>query len=244
MWELLQTSVKGFLSPRALFGYLIPGIAFMALASTRFVSLATWRSFLADPGKSFWLVVALLLALSYLVGQVLVAIGYTLYGTAGAMAGAIRFKKRTSAPGEEQKGFSAVVDEMYYRYLYPSMFIEADRRATTNIMRINLAVGLLTGAFFILHESPMAFRVVFGVGLFLAFNGYTGMVHVSWFTRSAVQAAARLEQSHGRPANDDEVEEASEAPESESQPVERTPEKRPSVRNKKNKAMVKGAGHT
>jgi hypothetical protein len=240
MWELLGSSVKGFLSPRDLFGYLVPGIVFVALASTRFVPLATWRSFLADPDKSFWLVVALLLVLSYLVGQVLVAVGYTLHGVAGT----ILFKKSTSAPGEEQKGFSAVVDEMYYRHLYPSIFVEADRRSTTNIMRINLAVGLLSGAFFVLHESLLAFWVVFGVGLFLAFNGYTGMFHVSWFTRSAVQAAARAEESHVRPGNVDEVEEAVEAPESESGAAERTPQRRPPGRNKKNKAIAKGAGHT
>ena len=169
MWDFLSSMIRSFLLLRDVVGYLIPGS--LLLGSVIYRHGFDWAT-KSWPGGPDWLAVVAAVIGCYATGQVLVAIGYTIYEIVG------RFHKRSRAPASDQ-------DVLLYRYVYPDLFIESDRRNTINILRIGIAVALVTD--FWLLTPPLSYIALI-LGLLMLYNGYTGMIHIGAFSAATVNA--------------------------------------------------------
>ncbi len=98
---------------------------------------------------------------------------------------------------------------LYYRYLYPPLFIDADRRATINILRISLSVGMIAGGVLCFVPVPGVEYVFSGgllivevlkvfliaTGILILWNGHTGQKHVAEYYQATLKAALRAQQN-------------------------------------------------
>lgn len=134
MWSLLGSLINNFLLLRDLFGYAIPGAVMLGIAG--YFGVIDYSK-LPLAGEAAWLKAIAAVTASYAVGHVLAAIGYAPYDVYYMI---VKRFCRTSGQDETES------DPLYYRYIYPSMFIEADRRQTLTILRIGLSVALILGA--------------------------------------------------------------------------------------------------
>jgi len=188
MWALLGNLVRSFLLLRDLFGYLIPGLVFVASAiyemfPDRFAHKSPLViAHLGSDAIKNWPILITLVIGAYVAGHCLVAIGYTIYELAGK---ALRIKP--SLPADAQAAVRK--DLLFYRFGYPDLFIERDRRSTINILRIGLAVVLIVDWF--VWPSPYKW-IVLAVGLLMLWNGWTGSKHVGDETIDALAAAKDL----------------------------------------------------
>jgi hypothetical protein len=194
MWKFLGTLVSSFLLLRDFFCYLIPGLAFVALVSPVLFIPNPIASVIASPD---WLPCIALVLAGYLSGHILAAIGYMVFDLIDKTA-----KARRAGPTKMQSA-GPTVDwrPLYYRYLYPQLFTEADRRDTIHILRIALGVGLFLGCAvrlgFTFHEAVKDTLVwalwIVGiiVGLFMLINAHKGNKHLKAFGEATVDAAER-----------------------------------------------------
>src|SRR5262245_1745149 len=77
MWEFLGSLVRAFLMLRDIFGYLVPGT--VMLGSIVYVYEFDWAKDSWPDGSPGWLAVAAAIVACYVVGQILVAIGYSIH---------------------------------------------------------------------------------------------------------------------------------------------------------------------
>ncbi len=179
MWSLLGSLISNFLLLRDLFGYAIPGAVLLALADYFKRPDLSNVPLIHD---SVWLKFVVVVTASYVVGHVLAAIGYLPYDIA---TGKKFFKSHKELDYK-------VADALYYRHLYPSMFIEADRRETLTILRVCLSVALILAALFLdpaWHRLPLL-----GIGLFMLLNAYMSMSvakHVNDLSIAAAEKAKK-----------------------------------------------------
>jgi hypothetical protein len=190
MWNLLASLIKGFLLLRDLFGYAIPGAVLLAIAARCVVGIDF--SHLPLVADSIWVTAVLAITASYVTGHVLAALGYSLYDGLDLALERLR-RKRPSTPPAPSPSEGNV---LYYRYLYPSMFIEADRRETLSILRVGLAVALLAGGF--LPHSRVVEAVLIVMGLFMLWNGFASRRSAAAY-RNATIDAARLAKANNIP---------------------------------------------
>ncbi|HEY8699248.1 MAG TPA: hypothetical protein VIM02_16710 [Rhizomicrobium sp.] len=188
MWKFLGTLVSGFLLLRDFFGYLIPGLAFVALVSPLLFTPDPVAATIAAPD---WLPIIALVIAGYLAGHVLAALGYML------------FRLIDGPP------LNPTWEPLYYRYAFPQIFIELDRRDTIQILRIALAVGLVLGCG--LNLAVNAYGGVFGVpmwalwlgglavGLVMLINAHNGQTHIRTFAAATVEAAKQAETKGRKP---------------------------------------------
>lgn len=193
MWTLLGSLISNFLLLRDLFGYAIPGAVMLAIVDHYKHPVLSNVPLIND---SIWIKLVVAVTASYVVGHVLAAIGYTFYEIVNWI-----FKcSKNRAEGCSGSG-GAALDErkatgLYYRYLYPNMSIEADRRETLTILRVALSVALIAAAFLPV-EMMMSRRVEFLVlGLFLLWNGYKSLGVAEYFGNLASMAGKRAEDNH------------------------------------------------
>lgn len=191
MWKFLGMLVGSFLLLRDFFGYLIPGLAFVALVSPLLFPTDPVAATIASPD---WLPIIALVIAGYLAGHVLAAIGYKIFDLVDG---------RLHAP--------ATVDwkPLYYRYLYPQIFTERDRQDTIHILRIGLAVGLLLGCAVNLganlHDgaTDLAMWLLWGggmlAGLFMLINAHGNNRHHTALGQATVAAAEHAEQEKRPP---------------------------------------------
>ena len=190
MWSLLASLIKGFLLLRDFFGYVIPGAVLLTIVA-RCVGGIDF-SHLPLVADSIWVTAALAITASYVAGHVLAAIGYSLYDGLDSALERLR-RARPPIPPAPSPSEGNV---LYYRYLYPSMFIEADRRETLSIFRVGLAVALLAGGF--LPHSRVVEAALIVVGLFMLWNGYVSRRRATTY-RNATIDAARLAKANNIP---------------------------------------------
>lgn len=195
MWSLLGNLVRSFLLLRDLFGYLIPGLVFVASAifyifPDRFANKSPLViAKLASDAVTNWPILIVLVIGAYIAGHCLVAIGYMLYKLVGLIvrraypAWAQEQDKKTEAAAAASKELP------FYRFAYPDLFIERDRRDTINILRIGLAVVLVMDGF--VWPSPYRWMVL-PVGLLMLWNGWTGGRHVESQMIDAIAAGKAL----------------------------------------------------
>lgn len=175
MWKLLDSVINSFLLLRDIFGYLVPGAVFVGLMARSYHLSANLPSIVPS-----WFMVAIAIGFCYVVGQVLVSVGFTAYTWTDKILG-----KDPKQPAD--------ADLIYYRYVYPSLLVERDRRDVINVMRVGLGVGLTIAAW--LFPFPLRITTLV-VSLFVLWNGYTGRNHVFGYGVSTVEAGQRAEKNH------------------------------------------------
>ncbi len=185
MWNFLAALVKNFLLLRDLFGYVIPGAVLVAFAV---YAENPNLSHLPLSDESIWVRAIFAITGSYVVGHVLAAIGYTLYELYD------RLRPTSKTPRLED-----VPLYWYYRYVYPSMFIEVDRRDTLTILRVALGVALVIAGCFLVADYPaiamptVVRPAVLVIGLFMLVNGYGSRRAVVKYGHLVVEAAKTAE---------------------------------------------------
>ena len=205
MWRFLGSLVTGFLLLRDFFGYVIPGLAFIAMVGP-LLSRNPMESVIASPN---WISVIVLLGTSYLAGHVLAALGFiVLYPE--------RWRQEREPTGHghhsrkrPEHDAKSLEEALYYRYVYPQLFTELDRRDTIQLLRIALSVALLLGGIINLgaclaaHEpAPLPYLAWIGAalaGAILLWNAKSGKDHIGELRRATV-AAAKHAEGKGLPA--------------------------------------------
>jgi len=184
MWNVLGSLISSFLLLRDLFGYAIPGSVLLAIVGYFGVTNASKLPLAGEPS---WLKAIVVVIVSYVVGHVLAAIGY-------APSDIMRWVKKRSGESAKKDDEKAV-EVALYRYLYPSIFIEADRRETLTILRICLAVALIVGAWFAAFPTwpAVAFLVI---GVIMLVNAYWSLSDAKRYSELAVAAAKDAEKKH------------------------------------------------
>jgi hypothetical protein len=172
MWSVFGSIISGFVLLRDLFGYIIPGA--LLLGIFRWSGVDTSILPISD---NIWVRIAVVIAACYAISHVLAAIGYVLYDLYDRLMG--------------RKAPSNTKDVVYYRYLYPSMFIEYDRRDTLTIMRVGLSMALIIGAWS-LPARPFGFSLV--LGLFMFWNAYLSRGKAAEYLDATLAAAKDAEQ--------------------------------------------------
>jgi hypothetical protein len=188
MWSFLGSLISGFLLLRDFFGYVIPGAVLWAIVA--YSSGAQDLSQLPLSAESIWVRAVIAITASYVVGHVLAAFGYSLYDWFDQARHMIKHPKQNRPVTNTQ------TNTIYYRYLYPSMFIEADRRETLTILRGALAVALLIGVYFL--HSLLAQAVALVGGMFMLWNGYVSRESAASCRNSTIDAA-RLAKANNVP---------------------------------------------
>jgi hypothetical protein len=140
--------------------------------------------------ESIWVRTIIAVTASYVVGHILAALGYSLYD------GLDQASHLVAHPRLPRPATNTETNTIYYRYLYPSMFIEADRRETLTILRVALAVALLVGVYFL--HSPLGQSVALVAGLFMLWNGYRSRATAASYRSSTIDAA-RLAKANNVP---------------------------------------------
>ena len=178
MWSFLGSLINGFLLLRDFFGYVIPGAVLWAIVAFSFGVGDMWQ--LPWPAEPIWARAVIAITASYVVGHVLAAVGYSLYDWFDAAWHRIKHPKQTKPANNTE------MNTIYYRYLYPSMFIEADRRETLTILRVALAVALLIGVCFL--HSRFGQGAALAAGAFMLWNGYRSRQEAARCRNSTIDA--------------------------------------------------------
>jgi hypothetical protein len=188
MWSLLGSLISSFLLWRDFFGYVIPGAVLCAFVAYSFgvgdMAQLPW------PAESIWIRAVAAITASYVAGHVLAAVGYSLYDGFDEAWHKIKPSRQTKPVTNTQ------TNTIYYRYLYPAMFIEADRRETLTILRVGLAVALMIGAGFL--HAGLGQGVALAAGAFMLWNGYLSRQSAA-SCRNATMDAARLAKANNVP---------------------------------------------
>lgn len=130
-----------------------------------------------------WLVVFLLLVISYLVGHFLVI---TYYFAADVIGPIKRVLKKGQAEVNQQKQES---DFLRYHKEFPDIFIEYDRQSVMGLMRSGLAAALVLGllVFYYWYMHPL--RVMAAAAAIMLGNSFTGFLHLKNLKGLTLKAA-------------------------------------------------------
>jgi hypothetical protein len=191
MWSLLGSLISSFLLLRDLFGYAIPGAVLVAIATYPELSDPNRLQLpLANEPTWFKLIVAVTGA--YVIGQVLATIGYTLYTNKKVQSLLNWITVRYNGQIPAQPDPTMDVDALYFRYLYPSIFLEVDRRDTLTILRVALSIAFVLSA--CLPNVVVLLRIAFLlIGLFMFWNGYMSRGIAANYRKATVEAARKAE---------------------------------------------------
>lgn len=183
MWNLLSGLTGGFIFLRDIVGYLVPGALVVGTAGAPIIR--TLRENLGD--KPEWLFALGLIIFCYATGHVVVAAGYTFFQIPYARLFGrmdIAFGRPPEPPDAAQLA--------RYRYLYPALFLEIDRREPMVMLRIGLSAALLVAAFFVDADWPVRIAVAVVALVFVA-NGHSGQRALWHLQQQTLQAAKELE---------------------------------------------------
>ncbi len=196
MADIVKYLFKSFILLRDLVGYLIPGLAFLAL-----VDLPTASGFVTS--NPSWLAVIAVLLVAYAAAQVLASAGYTLL--------------RKLRPNPDSKAVQANRQKelAYFSTAFPDIFIQSSREETVRLMRIGLAVALFfAGVFHLIlfaidaihgYEtadalSPLFWIICLIVGVLLYRNSVADDNHFREIEIAAIEAARMMEDAAARNA--------------------------------------------
>jgi hypothetical protein len=129
----------------------------------------------------------------------LVAAGYSVFSFSEWLKNIIvnirhpqRRTRRAQKLLERQKaGDLKTAESLYYRYLYPNLFTENDRRETLTILRVGVSVALFVIG--IIYDGTERWLLLV-IGVLMFYNSYTGIQHVHGWTDRTLRAAKMAEE--------------------------------------------------
>jgi hypothetical protein len=179
MWSLLGSLISSLLLVRDFFGYVIPGAVLWAIVGYSFG--AGDMAQLPWPAESIWVRAIAAITASYVAGHGLAAVGYSLY------EGLDEARHRIKPARQAKPVTNTETNTIYYRFLYPAMFIEADRRETLTILRGGLAVALVIGAGFL--HAGLGQGLALAAGAFMLWDGYRSRQSAASCRNASIDAA-------------------------------------------------------
>jgi hypothetical protein len=188
-WGDLALNLIGqFLLLRDFFGYLLPGLVLVGLAS-----YSGEGAKLLSRGRAclpFWTVVILLLIICYVAGHFAAAVGYSIQDVVVRLVAMLKSRKSvrkrpTKLPLHSESSV------LRYRAVYPQLFIELDRRDTLALLRTGLGASFLLGCWF-LGPSTRQVTLFFIIGVIFLLSGFSGRRHVALYRVATLRAALRL----------------------------------------------------
>lgn len=189
--DLLRDLVRSFILLRDLFGYVLPG-AFFLLIGAQIGTLSSFGNLNVIPGIEShpWLVVSLLLLISYVVGIFLVAASYLPFDVVTLIKMACE-KWKLSRLSEEEKKKRKKEDEeklqkiakekaslFRYRKQFPDIFIEQDRQSILALLRRGLAASVILGLLVFRYFPTHPLRVLAAAAALMLFNAVSGYFHI------------------------------------------------------------------
>lgn len=189
--DLLRDLVRGFILLRDLFGYILPG-AFFLLIGSQLGTLSSFWNLSVIPGVEShpWLVVFLLLLISYLVGIFLIAASYFPFDVVTLIEIA-REKWKFSRLNEEERKKRKKEDEeklqkiakkearlFRYRKQFPDIFIEQDRQSILALLRRGLAASVILGLLVFRYSPRHPLRVLAAAAALMLFNAVSGYFYI------------------------------------------------------------------
>ena len=85
---------------------------------------------------------------------------------------------------------------LYYRKMYPQLFVELDRRDTLALLRTGMGASFLLGSW--LFPISLGQSALFVVGVLFLLTGYAGRKHVALYRVATLRAALRAERAEKR----------------------------------------------
>jgi hypothetical protein len=202
--ELLSELVRGFVLLRDLFGYVLPG-AFFLLIGAQSTHLSSFEGDFKLPGADShpWLFLLLLLAISYILGQFIVATSYLHRDAWGLLKLVVHAWTKTlpSTASEGQKEKHAArktkqtqddqdeSDFLRFHREFPDIYIEYDRQSIIALLRRGLATGLVLGilVFYYLYTHPL--RIMTAAGAIMLFNTLSVHFYIPHLRKNTLKAA-------------------------------------------------------
>jgi hypothetical protein len=163
---------KTFLLIRDVFGYVVPGGVFLAvgLLSQRF-SLRDVHSFLWPYQPPTWAAMALLVAICYPLGHILIAVAYMPIDLMKVFHRKDH-KYLANVPTE------VTAELLEARARHPGLFVDLDRRETMAILMGGMASALLLGAAVFCRTHAYPFWLFTFLSVLLFINFATSMPHL------------------------------------------------------------------
>lgn len=188
MWSVLGTLISGFLLIRDFFGYLLPGAVLFACAAFSIDVQRFAQDNFAEVGwlpKSEWVIAVVVVGASYALGQLLASAGYLVLDGL-----ALLHPNKTETDQERNERLKKLTARsLYFRYRYPALFVELDRRDTIAVFRTGLSMALL-GAGCLMPDWPLRIGVLF-IGVVMVGVSFRARKHVEWYTARTVAAGRR-----------------------------------------------------
>lgn len=187
--DLLVQLIRGFVLLRDIFGYLLPGAVFLLTGSLLGqLSMFGRLSDFPGAGSHAWLLAIVLLVVSYVAGQFVVATSYLIGDVSRVLTGAWRtLTGRKRRPNEEEVQDKA--DFLRLHKEFPEIYVEYDRQSIIALLRRGLAASVLFGilVFDYLHTHPV--RVIAAAGGIMLFNVLSGRFYIKGLERDTLKAA-------------------------------------------------------
>lgn len=196
--KLLGELVRGFVLLRDVFGYVLPG-AFFLMIGAQSGHLSSLVDVSKIPGGEShpWLLVLLLLVISYFVGHFLAVTYYFVPDvTSHTRRGVLKLKNAQPEVNREKDKS----DFLRYHKEFPDIFIEYDRQAVMGLMRSGLAAALVLGllVFYYWYMHPL--RLLAAAAMIMLVNSFTGYLHMNDLKELTLKAAQdTAKEKHPRP---------------------------------------------
>jgi hypothetical protein len=191
--DLLAELIRGFVLLRDVFGYVLPG-AFFLLIGAMLGHLSMFGSRSQLPGAELhpWLFFFVLLVISYLAGQFIVATSYLVedvprilrkvwYKLAG------KTEEVNEGKEKEETEFLRLHGE------FAEIYIEYDRQSIIALLRRGLAASVVLAilVFYYLYAHPL--RIIAAAGAIMLFNAISGHSHLKKLKHKTLLAARDAE---------------------------------------------------
>lgn len=189
--DLLLQLIRSFVLLRDIFGYLLPGAAFLLIGSVLGqLSMFGRLSWLGNEESHPWLFALVLAVISYVVGQFVVTTSY-LPGDIPRTVAEVWYKLSGKRPETNEEEAQDEADFLRLQAEFPEIYVEYDTQSIIALLRRGLAasVVLATLVFYYLHAHPVP--VIAGAGAIMLFNALSGHFYLRTVLKPKTLRAAR-----------------------------------------------------
>jgi hypothetical protein len=186
--QLLLSLVGQFLLLRDFFGYMLPGFMLMLLVG--YAAIFSYKvSIPANVPRS--VVVLITAVMSYVSGHFLAAIGFAVQDLVARSIQRLGAKRKHHPHRKTRVALKFEPQVLYYRNLYPQLFIELDRRDTLALLRTGMGASFALACW--LWPFPYKRMGLLVIGVTFLISGYSGREHVAAYRIATIRAALGLD---------------------------------------------------
>jgi hypothetical protein len=185
--DVVKELMDSFLLLRDIFGYALPGAAFLAIGvlSGR-LQLAELQNLLGGYKPPAWAVTGVGIAACYTIGHMLAAIAYLPIDLKKTW---LQWTKPELLPAQPTE---INATDLYLQHYYPDLFQSMVRRETMTLLTFSLCAALFFGWLVFWRLHPTFGQIVFWGAVLLIIDNVTGMSHLRRVRRASQEAGARI----------------------------------------------------